>query len=136
MSNTDEIEVTVRNTGAKFRVTDPNGGESIAGATTVTWDVAGTTAAPISAPTVSIRLSTDGGLTFPTELADQRAQRRLAPVTMPNAATRAGPDHGPLGDLRGGSGFFDISDATSRTTARPTAPSAPINPQGTPGTRR
>jgi len=35
---------------------------------TITWDVANTTAAPVSSPNVSILLSKDGGLTWPTVL--------------------------------------------------------------------
>ncbi len=41
---------------------------SLSGTTTVTWTVGGTVDDPVSAGTVSIRMSTDGGLTFPTEL--------------------------------------------------------------------
>ena len=39
-----------------------------AGPATVTWSVGGTDAAPISCPSVTVRLSTDAGATFPTVL--------------------------------------------------------------------
>ena len=53
---------------APFAVTVPNGGESYSAgsAQTITWDVAGTNAAPFNVANVRISLSTDGGLTYPT----------------------------------------------------------------------
>lgn len=57
---------TISGTGP-FVVTSPNGGESYAGGTlqNITWNVAGTNAAPINTANVRITLSTDGGLTYP-----------------------------------------------------------------------
>ncbi|MEO6613489.1 MAG: zinc-dependent metalloprotease family protein [Chitinophagaceae bacterium] len=53
-----------------FVVTVPNGGENYLAGTpqTITWNVAGTSAAPISVANVKVTLSTDGGLTYPTVL--------------------------------------------------------------------
>lgn len=60
---------TIAGTGP-FTVNFPNGGESWAGGSTqtITWNVAGTNAAPINTTSVKISLSTDGGLTYPTVL--------------------------------------------------------------------
>ncbi|UOE38896.1 reprolysin-like metallopeptidase [Chryseobacterium oryzae] len=64
----DDIKLTVVSSAGPFTVTSQNTpgvvwneGQS----QTVTWDVANTTAAPVSTPNVSILLSTDGGVTFP-----------------------------------------------------------------------
>jgi hypothetical protein len=52
-----------------FAVTAPTEGSIFRGGSAqVTWTVGGTSASPISCSTVTIRLSTDGGATFPTVL--------------------------------------------------------------------
>ena len=81
----DMMRVTVANTGP-FKATshttnvEYNGGE----ATTITWDVAGTNAAPINTANVQILLSADGGLTFPTVLGEF-PNNGSASVVLPNA---------------------------------------------------
>ncbi|MCT2560810.1 reprolysin-like metallopeptidase [Chryseobacterium herbae] len=67
----DDVKLTVVNAAGPFVVTSQNAagvvwtqGQSYA----ITWDVANTTAAPVSTPNVTILLSKDGGLTFPTVL--------------------------------------------------------------------
>lgn len=67
----DDVKLTVVNSAGPFVVTSQNTpgvvwteGQSYA----ITWDVANTTAAPVSTPNVTILLSSDGGLTFPTVL--------------------------------------------------------------------
>jgi subtilisin-like proprotein convertase family protein len=62
--------VTLANVGP-FKVTSQNSQVAWGApgtSETVTWDVAGTTANGINTATVTIKLSTDGGLTFPTIL--------------------------------------------------------------------
>ncbi|WP_265131302.1 reprolysin-like metallopeptidase [Chryseobacterium oranimense] len=70
-NNSDDMVVTVNAAAGPFTVTSQNTtgivwtqGQSYP----ITWDVANTTAAPISAPNVTILLSKDGGLTFSTVL--------------------------------------------------------------------
>lgn len=76
-------------TAGPFLVTAPNGGETYGGGSTqtVTWDVANTVAAPISAANVRISLSTDGGNTYPTVLVVSTPNDGSEPVTIPNTAT-------------------------------------------------
>lgn len=87
--NTDDMTLAVINTGSAFAVTSPNTALSWASGSsqTVTWNVAGTTAAPISTSSVNIWLSTDGGLTFPIRLASAVANDGSETVVMPNVAT-------------------------------------------------
>lgn len=82
----NEIAVTTVGT-TPFQVTSPNTAVVWAGSQTVTWNVAGSTAAPVSCPTVNIRLSTDGGLTFPTTLASGVPNTGSAAVTIPAVAS-------------------------------------------------
>ncbi|WP_216680443.1 IPT/TIG domain-containing protein [Hymenobacter siberiensis] len=65
------VSLSVSSTAGPFVVQAPNTAVTWTGgaAQTVTWDVAGTTNAPVSCATVNIRLSLDGGLTYPTVLA-------------------------------------------------------------------
>lgn len=64
----DSMTVTSTTSSGPFRIVSPNGGEQVTGIKTVTWSVANTTAAPVSAAQVDILLSVDGGLTYPITL--------------------------------------------------------------------
>lgn len=80
----DLMKVTVANTGP-FKVTSQTVAANYTGGSqiTVTWDVAGTNAAPINTQDVQILLSSDNGLTFNTVLADA-PNTGSAVVTLPN----------------------------------------------------
>ena len=108
-TNDSDTSVQVVATGSAFSVTFPNAATTLNGlsAQTVTWNVAGTTAAPISAATVNILLSLDGGFTYPVVLASGVPNNGSAAVTVPNTATAAGRIRvQPVGNI-----FFDISNA-------------------------
>ena len=120
--NTDDMIVTVVNTGAAFAVTSPNTTVSWASGSTqtVTWNVAGTTAAPINTSAVNIWLSTDGGQTFPQLLAANVANDGSESVTIPNlATTQARIKVEPTNSI-----YFDLSNAnftiTGGTNSAPT----------------
>lgn len=76
--------VTVTATGP-FAVTSQTAAANYIGGTAlpVTWDLAGTNAAPISTANVQIYISSDNGLTYPTLLAEV-PNTGSASVTLPN----------------------------------------------------
>ncbi len=114
---TGTFQVNVANAGP-FAVTVPNGGESWAGASTqtVTWNVNGTDAAPISTANVKITLSIDGGLTYPTVVLASTANDGSESITVPGTpTTTARMRIEAVGNI-----YFDISNANFTITAPPT----------------
>ncbi|MGB1217111.1 MAG: reprolysin-like metallopeptidase, partial [Saprospiraceae bacterium] len=85
-TESDLMSVSVVGTAGPFIVNAPNGGETLftGNNATVTWDVANTDAAPISASTVDVFLSTDGGLTYPFTVATGVANTGTANLIVPN----------------------------------------------------
>jgi hypothetical protein len=115
--NSDNVTVNVTNTGAAFAVTSPNSAVSWTGAQTVTWNVAGTTSAPISCANVAILLSTDGGNTFPTTLLASTPNNGSAVVSMPNiSSATARIKVAAVGNI-----FFNISGTNFTITPVPAA---------------
>ncbi len=82
----DNVTITTSNTSGPFLVQVPNTDVTWAvGATeTVTWDVANTTAAPVSCANVDILLSTDGGFTYPITLASNVPNDGSHDISVPN----------------------------------------------------
>ncbi len=113
-NNSDDMVVTTAASGP-FVVTVPNTAVSWKGNTSqnVTWDVAGTTGAPVSAANVKVSLSTDGGLTFPTVLLASTPNDGSESITVPNInTTTARIKVEALGNI-----FFDISNVDFTITA-------------------
>ncbi|MBX3688240.1 reprolysin-like metallopeptidase, partial [Dokdonella sp.] len=108
-SSSADISVGVVSAAGPFKVTAPNTAVSWpqGSAQTVTWDVANTTAAPVSCANVDISLSADGGYTFPYVLASGVANSGSASVSMPMIATT----RGRVAVTCASNIFFDISDA-------------------------
>lgn len=82
------MEVTFANVGP-FKVTSQTALEAWAQNSTqqVTWDVAGTTANGINTALVNIRLSIDGGATFPYLLAENTPNDGSESITAPDAVS-------------------------------------------------
>lgn len=106
-----------------FLVTYPNAFLTRQSGTTqtVTWNVAGTTAAPINCQSVNIKLSTDGGFNHPITLAAGIPNNGSAAIIVPNL----GP--GPISTCRimveaADNIFFDISNANFTITPAPVIP--------------
>ncbi|MFT3795132.1 reprolysin-like metallopeptidase [Flavobacterium sp.] len=85
-TSSDFMKVTTVAAAGPFVVNTPNTAFSIMAGTNydVTWNVAGTTANGVNAATVDIFLSTDGGLTYPIELANNVPNDGLQAVVFPD----------------------------------------------------
>ncbi len=123
----DQTEVTVTTSSGPFSVTQPNSAVSwpVGSSQTITWDVAGTTGAPVSCANVRILLSTDGGNNFTILVASTPNDGSEAIVT-PNAVTnQARIKIEAVGNI-----FFDISD--TNFTIQPSADLEVIAKAGSP----
>ena len=107
--NDATMSVTVENDAGPFAVTAPNSAATWAVDTNqnVTWDVANTTAAPVSCANVNILLSTDGGQTFPITLAANTPNDGSQAITVPANETTTGR----VKVACAGNIFFDIDNA-------------------------
>ncbi|HXT19880.1 MAG TPA: zinc-dependent metalloprotease family protein [Thermoanaerobaculia bacterium] len=101
--------VTVNATAGPFVVTQPDTAVTWPGLSTqtVTWNVAGTDAAPISCANVAIDLSTDGGTNFGAALAAATPNDGSEPVAVPNTPT----SQARVRVSCAGNVFFDVGNA-------------------------
>lgn len=100
-----------------FLVTSQTAATALAGGSkqTVTWDVAGTNAAPVNAKNVRISVSTDGGRTFPHVVAHSTANDGSEQVTLPDVpTTKARIKIEAVGNI-----FFDVNDTDFTINASP-----------------
>ncbi|SMD20207.1 M12 family metallo-peptidase [Kibdelosporangium aridum] len=108
VGSADTALVLAPNTGP-FLVTSQGANVTYPGgsAQEITWDVAGTNAAPINATDVKISLSTDGGVTFPHVLSERTANDGSETVSLPDVATqKARIKIEAVGNV-----FFDLNNA-------------------------
>jgi len=123
--NTATAVVNVDGASGPFVVTSPNTNVNWAAnsSQTVAWNVANTTAAPVSAANVRILFSSDGGLTFPTTILASTPNDGTETITVPNLNTTLGRIK-----IEGiGNIFFDISDVNFTIVAPPTAANASVS---------
>ena len=106
--NDAQISFDVAGNSGPFVVTSPNTAINWPGGSTqtVTWNVANTTASPVSCSNVSIYLSTDGGFTYPTLLVGSTPNDGSATVTLPSIVT----SQARIKVKGNGNIFFDISN--------------------------
>jgi len=107
--NSADTVLTLEAAAGPFLVTAPNSAVTLDGTTTtvVTWNVANTSAAPVSTANVRITLSTDGGLTYPITLAASTPNTGSRSLVLPNvASTTARVKVEAVGNV-----FFDVSNA-------------------------
>lgn len=85
------VSVTVNSDAGPFVVTQPTAAAiwQKGSTQTITWDVAGTSAAPLNTTHVKVTLSTDGGRTFNNVLADSIPNTGSATITVPSTPTAA-----------------------------------------------
>lgn len=82
----DLMKVTVSGTAGPFVITAPNTAVTWAAGSsqTVTWNVASTNVTPVNCLNVNIKLSTDGGFTYPITLVSNTPNDGSQAVTIPN----------------------------------------------------
>lgn len=121
----DSTQLTSVATAGPFAVTAPNTAVNWGQGTgqSVTWSVAGTSAAPINTASVNILLSTDGGITFPYTLATGTPNDGAQTVVVPGVTTaQARIEVEAAGNI-----FFDISD-TNFTISSGGCPTVTLSP--------
>lgn len=108
--NTDNMQITVDDSGSAFAVTSHNSATLLTAGTStnVTWNAGTTASAPVSCPSVNILLSTDGGNTFPTTLESSTPNDGSQSVTIPEATAENSTSRIKVACAN--NIFFDISD--------------------------
>lgn len=106
LTGNDTMTLTATTGAGPFRVTSPNGGETLAGLGAVSWNVANTDLSPVSAAHVNILCSLDGGSNFPYVLAANVANNGSRSVVFPNTSNNTAR----IKVAAAGNVFFDISD--------------------------
>lgn len=103
-----EVTVTIDgNSGPFLETTNLAGSYQGNSAQTITWSVNNTDQAPVNCANVSILLSTDGGMTFPTTLLANTPNDGTESVTLPNLTTSMAR----IKIVAVNNVFFDISNA-------------------------
>jgi len=104
-----DVTVTVTDLAGPFKVAAPDSAVTVVGGTplTITWLVANTNLPPVNTANVNIRMSLDGGSTFPIMLKANTPNDGSETVLVPNIGT----DTARIMVEAVGNIFFDIGDA-------------------------
>lgn len=125
-----DVLLAVTTAAGPFRVTAPNGGQTLGASTTVTWNVANTQASPVNCANVNIGLSVDGGLTqLGSLLASSVPNTGSASVNFPVGSSSTARIRVQCANNI----FFDVSDGNFSYSNTGTLPSAPTNAKAMPG---
>ncbi|HOY06625.1 MAG TPA: M12 family metallo-peptidase [Saprospiraceae bacterium] len=81
------VSITVSGSIGPFYVNNLNNSYTPNSSATITWNVGGTTGAPVSCNNIDILFSSDGGYTFPITLAANTPNNGTRSVIMPNLNT-------------------------------------------------
>ena len=113
-----DMKVSVTNIAGPFKVSAPDSAVTWDGGKpqTITWLTANTNLPPVGAEMVNIRLSVDGGNTFPTVLKANTLNDGSESVVIPKLSTSSAR----IMVEAAGNIFFDISDANFTILAPPT----------------
>ena len=106
---TDDMTVTVVDTGAAFEITSQNTATTWIGGNTetISWNVAGSDAAPINAEFVDLLFSADGGGDFDIVLASNVSNDGEQSISVPNIAT----GNGRIMVRAANNIFFDVNNS-------------------------
>jgi len=109
-----DVKVSVTNTAGPFKVTSPDSAVTWEGGSlqAITWLPAGTFLPPVNAIGVNIRLSTNGGRSFPMVLKAHTLNDGAETLAIP----RIGTNSARIMVEADGNIFFDISDAAFTMT--------------------
>jgi hypothetical protein len=109
--------VNVQSAAGPFKVTAPDTAVTWTqgAAEVVAWTVANTTAPPVSCAAVDIRLSTDGGASFPIVLAAATPNDGAETITVPDVTTTAARAKVACASTP----FFDLSNVDFTIAAVP-----------------
>jgi len=110
----DEVAITVDDSGVPFVVTSPTSANSYTAdgtnMITINWNEGNTASAPINCSTVDIKLSIDGGNSFPIALATGTANDGTESIVLPTGLPNTSTARIKVACINGGVEFFDISD--------------------------